>query len=607
MDLVHRIWSKEEPVSTLNLSLAERLKQLSGQVEADEPATEADAQAEPSRADAAAAATTDGSAAAGAEVRSGAAAATNVRTGEQEASKAAKAPKNPSETPVTEGGPTAAAAPSTGEVAVASPNEKELPKGVASSSAALPDAANTKPDNGKRFFRAPRWGSKPEKPANGDSPEANRVADSSAGTQPPEPSAESPAEPVAAAVDGGGPTAENALVSVQQALAELQTARQQFESEIRDRLDGAIADYQQRLATDTLAGDAAGQFEEKTKQATDKIFHEVKAQAWTMLNAVAGELRAFRDQFGQEVREHSGQIEEATRQAMQVRDNLNEALPLAREILQSLPQAGQEAAEQVRAASSAAVDEMQSSHQSLSAEIENQKNALKSLLQGCHEDEARLKEEIEKFRAEVGAAGEAQERTAGESLERLRSGAQETDTRLRSGLEELAGQIEQHLLSAELVDKATAQIETAAQQNVVEPALERIQNACSQADNLTESINRTSQGVIDRLGSARQQIESRLDALITEQRAVLESSMNGLHRKAAEELGNVVERAVAQSSQQLDDRLRSLFDNLLSSTSEQINGATRATLDTLHDGLKDVFEPETEKEIVDQAEVSRES
>ena len=134
---------------------------------------------------------------------------------------------------------------------------------------------------------------------------------------------------------------------------------------------------------------------------------------------------------------------------------------------------------------------------------------------------------------------------------------------------------------------------TAAVTTTSSPVLERVKNAGAEAESAAESLNRAGQEVVGRLGTARQEIESRLDALVGEQQGLLEASMGGFHRKAAEELGNLVERVVAQSSQQLDERLQSLCQDLLAATSKQIDGAARSTLSTLHQGLKEVFEAET--------------
>lgn len=621
MDIVSRIWPREAGSSTLDLSLAERLKQLTEQIPSDEAPNDPDGPAKPVLAGGAPDDAQDSSAMAVAEGKSQADAGsaedqppaqlTNQTEEENDARPDQVAHSGspalgqqeiaPRERP---GNPEAELQPS---VTTAAAPQSALRE----SSPATPEAAHPPADTGRRFFRAPRWGSKPQQPAQepnrppeGRKNEAEQTApQQSQNEQAENPSgrpANAPASPTLsqqfleqfkAAVDRAETAGETTLVSVRQALADLQTAKHEFEIEIRDRLDGAIAEYERRLASETLAEDAAGQLEERTRQATDKVFREVKEQAWVMLNAVAGELRSFRDQFGKEVQERVGLLDQATHQALQVKEGLEEALPQAKDMLQSLPLAGQEAAARVQAASEAITEQLQSSREALSEEIAAQKEALKALLNDCHQDELRLKQEIEKFRTEAEAAYDVLGRKADESLERLDAGADEAGTRVRAGLENLAGEIEQRMLSGELIEKATGQVERATQE-VVEPALERIRNAGAEANSVADSLTRTGDEVVGRLGTARQEIESRLDTLMEEQRNRFESSMNGFHRKAAEELGNVVERVVAQSSEQLDERLRSLFDDLLSSTSEQINGTARATLNSLQEGLKGVFDPQ---------------
>ena len=225
------------------------------------------------------------------------------------------------------------------------------------------------------------------------------------------------------------------------------------------------------------------------------------------------------------------------------------------------------------------------------------------LLQECRQDEMNLKEAIEKFRGEAGAACDILNRMADQSIERLNAGAEEATTRTRTGIENLAAEMEQRILSGGLVERATGQIERATRE-VVDPAIERIRNASVEADSVSNSLVQTGQQVVGRLEVARQGIEARLDTLLNEQQSLLEASMGGFQRKATEELGNLVERVVAQSSQQLNDRLRGLCQDLLVTTSKQINGAARATLGTLQQGLKEVFEPETAERETNSGELS---
>lgn len=616
MGFRQRIWPREAAPSPLDLSLTERLKKLS-ELAQEQQASKAMA-----------------SPAGRAETAPAPAAASDTATTEVQESGAETVPADavqPSEHEESAPAEAAAADPGSAaeEEAIPAEDNPEIPAQAETTPvAALPEPAvevATEVENGtpqeevsvaqttpepeaiESCTAGEASDSAPEKQENGDhAKETGQIQDPStesrqdAAAVAPDPPSATPAPPspekFEAPANAIEPTGESVLASIRQELAELRSARQEFEIEIRDRLDVAIAEYERRLTSEALAMEASGQFEGKTKQATDKIFREVKEQARGMLNAVGNELRTFRDQFGKEVQDRAVMLDEATRRAMRIKEKLDETLPVAEEVLHSLPLAGQEAATQVQAAAAAIADQLNGSHQALSLEIENQRSCFKTLLQDCHQDEMRLREEIEKFRTEIAAASELPARLAEESMERLRAGADEVDARLRTGLESLAGQIEHRLLSPEVVEKATTQIETAAQQQVLEPALECIWNASVEADSAAECLNRASQDVMGRLGAARQQIEARLDALMGEQQVVLESSLKGLHRRAADELGNVVERVVEQSTQQLDVRLHALFDDLLNSTNEHIDGVARTTLSNLHDGLKGIFEPESVEE-----------
>lgn len=618
MGIVQRIWSREVAPPSLELSLAERLKQLAEQAQPESPAKEACEPDSSAEAASPSAAAQDSAAAAVDETGSEAEAVLGMGTPPAEQEE-----KNATMQPIPAADPGTAA----GQEAVLTESHSEIPAAketapVAAEQAPLveaafepengpreecvalaiptPHPANGKWDMGRGFFPSATGGSMTKEQGNGNHAQEIRQAEENSAETPEEgaplasPAPESGTlllEQFQAAVHRPDATERDTLDSVRKALAELQETKQKFEAEIRDRLDAAIADYQRRLSSEALANDAAGQFEERTKRTTDKIFREVKEQAWVMLNAVSGELRSFRDQFGKEVRERVDMLDQTTQQALQVREGLEEALPQAKDVLQSLPLAGEEAAARVQAASAEFAEQLQSSRATLSMEIAAQREALKALLHDCHQDELRLKEEIEKFRTEADAACDLIGRKADESLERISTGTEAADAHVRECLENVAGEIEQRMLSGDLIEKATGRVGQAVQE-VVEPALERIRSAGTEADSKADSLTRTGQGVVDRLGMARQEIEARLGALVGEQRNLLESSVNQFHLKAAEELGNVVERVVAQSSQQLDERLRSLFDDLISSTSAQINSTARTTLSSLHDGLKGVFEPE---------------
>jgi hypothetical protein len=623
MGIVNRFWSRETAPPSLDLSLAERLKQLSGRPHPERPAKETDGSAESANAAEAqnakvteaaeAAAVAAGDAQPDGQKTSAPAEASSTDRGSKAGAKAVQ-PESRSEIPANE------VVPVTADELVAEESIMESENGPRKDFAGAPampqGRVNTESDTGRKFFRAPRWGSKPQNMGNADQAKGNGHVQEPAKEFRQESAPVAPAslshesilplvEQFKTPVDQAEARGESTVASVRQALAELQTAKQEFETEIRDRLDVAIAEYERRLTSEALVNEAAGQFEQRTKQATDKIFREVKDQAWVMLNAVGSELRAFREQFGKDIQDRAGLLDDATQQAMQVKEKLEETIPVARDILKSLPLAGEEAAARVQAASATIAEFLHSSRESLSQQMENHKNAFKALLQECRQEEMRLKEEIEKFRVETGSACDVLGRLADESLDRLNAGTQEAQARIRTDVENLAGEIEKRLLSADLVDKATAQIETAVQA-VVDPALERIRQAGNEADTVAGNLTRAGQEVTGKLGAARQEIESKLDSLMSEQQSALESSMNGFHRKAAEELGSVVERVVAQSSQQLDERLHSLFEDLLASTSDHINGVTRSTLSTLHDGLKDIFVPEHEEAVANSGEGSDE-
>jgi hypothetical protein len=617
MDIVNRFWPRETGSSDLDLSLSERLKQISGglqpvqpengdgkpgqKVETARPAAEA--QNTPvtaaANADSPAPAASAGTPAPLDHPESPAEEAIAAHSTDSAAREALQ-PESGSEIPAAEE-PVLVAAGQPPAVATAAEHKSTAQEIVVSAPAAPPDAADAPApwDMGRGVFRAPKWDSKPAAQAGDRLSEIREIKPSSSSIlqersffkpAPQEPGQQF-LERFQAAVERAETTGENTLASVQQALSELQSAKQDFEVELRERLDGALAEYEKRISSQDLLGDVAGQLEERTRQAADNIFREVQGQAWVMLNAVAGELRSFRDQFGKEIQERVGMLDKATQQALQLKEELAGALPQAEDILRSLTVAGQEASTQVHAASAAVAEQIRRSREALAQEMEAQRESLKALVQECRQDEINLKEAIEKFRGEAGAASDILNRMADQSIERLNAGTEEATAHARAGIENLAAEMEQRILSGGLVEKATAQIESATRE-VVDPAIERIRNASAEADSVSNSLVQTGQQVVGRLGVARQEIETRLDTLLNEQQSLLEASMGGFQRKATEELGNLVERVVAQSSQQLNDRLQGLCQDLLVTTSKQINGAARATLSTLHHGLKDVFEPE---------------
>jgi hypothetical protein len=357
------------------------------------------------------------------------------------------------------------------------------------------------------------------------------------------------------------------------------------------------------VSSPALPENFAEQLEQQTRQAADHILREVQGQARVMLNAVAGELRSFRDEFGKEIQERAGTFDRVAQQALEWKEKLDEALPRAEEVLRSLAVARQELSGQVASASEAVAGQLQSSREALLLEIETHTATLRELVDERHQSEVRLREEIDKFQREAAAACDVVSHLADHSLERLNAEIEQATGRVRAGMQDLATEVEHRILSGGLVEKATDRIEKAAQV-VVDPAVERIRNAGAEAETVADSLDRAGREVVGRMGAVRQEIEERLDTLMGEQQGLLEASMAGFHRKAAEELGNLVERVVAQSSQQLDERLQSVCQDLLAATSKQINGAARSTLSTLHQGLKEVFEPENAPGQADSGEGS---
>jgi hypothetical protein len=589
MDIVHRIWSREPASSGTGLSLAERLKQLTAENPSDEPESGSGKTAEKSQA-----------APSSADVQDSKVSVAMVTDSELETESSdvmgtldAHAGRNEEPAANRQRNPAATS------MVTATQSPADLL--AASLSQGRQSGENSASGAGRKVFRAPKWGSKPETPETSDRDEEIRELRGPSTPVQQEGSSSAPAtagldpqllEQLKEAVERAEKNGDAALSSVRDGLADLQLARQKFEAEIQERIEAAIAEHASRASSPTLPENFDEQMEQKTRQATDHILREVQGQARLMLNAVAGELRSFRDEFGKEIRERASTLDRATQQAIEWKEKLDEALPRAEEVLRSLSAARQEISGQVQSASEAIAEHLQSLRAALLQEIETQTATMQDLVNDHHQNEQRLREEIEKFQREAAAACDVVGHLADHSIERLNAEVEEATGRMRAGLENLATEIEQRILSGGLVEEATDRIENAAQR-VVEPAIECIKNSASQAESVADSLNRAGKEVVGRLGAARQEIESRLDALMGEQQGLLEASMSGFHRKAAEELGNLVERVVAQSSQQLDERLQVLCQDLLSATSKQINGAARSTLGTLHQGLKEVFEPET--------------
>lgn len=628
MDRKYRLWSREPEAPATDLSLTQRLNQLA---QGNRDTQNASGAAEPEKP----------AQTASAPVGSNASASVPAAGANAQASSApaeAAAPEKPAagraETTVRE-----ASVPANGsalraivETSVAVAEAEDEPEdfagnigaepqsgerqGPANSADKTPEAAPRAAEIHKSLFRLPRWGTMLDEPESvarvadaqsAETPkEANEAPQQAAVSAAPSPAAVEPvveqAEPVAEPAAEVKPTepvkpAEPAPVSAspspEQALGELQIVWDQFEAEMRTRLDDALAEMEQRMPAPVPVEEVTARLEQKAKVAADNISREVQGQARVMLDAVANELRGFRDQFGRDVQDRVRMLDRATMQALQMKEKLEDVLPKAEELLRAMASSQQEGTARLREATALVEEQLRLSREELASFTKVEGETLKALAVDCRQDEQRLKEEVDRFHREAEAAGDIFVRVADQSLERLNTGAEEAETRVRLGLEKVATEVESRILSGGLVEKATDQIEEAAQQ-VIEPMIDRVRNAGAEANSSADSLNRVSNDVLGRLDAARRQVESRLDELMTEQQAVLEAGMAGFQRKATEELGSLVERVVAESSEQLNDRLHALFQDLLISTSQQINTATRSTLNTLHDGLKEVFEPQPE-------------
>lgn len=408
-------------------------------------------------------------------------------------------------------------------------------------------------------------------------------------------------EPVKVAFAWAATIGEDTLASARQLLADLQDTKREFEAELQERFDGALAEFERRVSSHAAFDEVVGRLEQKSNLAQDNILHEVEEQTLSVFNTVVTELRSFRDQCIRVIQERAASLERTTQQALELKNRIEESFPQAEKILQSLSVKAQDASAQLEAASAAFSEELRDSRKSLSQEIEIEKETLNALTQERKREEMRMKEEIERFRRESAAAYDIFGDMADQSLQRLNAGVDEANARARAGLEDLAARIEQRILSGGFIEKVTEQVEQAAQ-GVVERAVERMKVAGAEAESTSASLAQASQRVVDRFGRARQEIESRLDSLMGEQHDLFQTTMAGFQREAAEDLGNVVERVVSQSAQELDERLRTLCNDLLVSTGKQIDGAARVTLDTVYTGLKEAFEPTpVEAELVQPA------
>jgi hypothetical protein len=616
MSILSRLWPREEPSPTLGLSLAARVKHLSASRSSNPPGNGCGSSPEevesaslsPAAADPAPSAVSDAASQGSAEF-----AATPTPPEHQ----ADRPPEEGAVEPAHQEGLSLEseleAWADKEEVFTTSAKESASANGHGSEStaseisegfaAAPPDGAEAAPALGGKVFRpAPADGKLQMDPAQDymlelqdrKSPTAEiRPELASLGSSSQALARQIP-EQVEAASERAEAIGEDPLVSIRQELAELQSGRQQFEAELRARVDSALMGLRQDQSSQMLVENAGDQLEQRTRQAADNIFREAEGQAWVMLNAVASELRTFRDQFAKEIGERTAVLDRVTQQALQVREKLDEALPRAEDVLRSLSHSGQKAAAQFQEASAALEDQLSSAREALTAHMEAQREALKAQTDERRQDELQLREEIGQFGKEAEARYNALIRTGDQALERINAGADEVETRIRGRLEKLAAEIEGRVLSGGLLEKATEQLERATQE-AVESSLERIKRAGLEANSVADSLNRTARQVSGQFDTAREEIEARLDSLLGKQQSLLEASMAGFQRRAREELGNLVERVVEQSSQQMLQRLNALGEDLLVSTSKQITDTARATLSTLHDGMKEIFEPAAEE------------
>ncbi len=395
-----------------------------------------------------------------------------------------------------------------------------------------------------------------------------------------------------AAVGRTEPTAEKNPVAGPGPAPELQTIQKQFEADFRKRLDGALAEFERRVSSQALVDDVAGQIEQRLRLVADGIFQEAKSQAWTMHSAVVSELRSFREQFSKEIEERVGMLDQAAQHALELKEELSQALPKAEQTLRSLAVSGQEATAGFEAASKLFEDQLRRSHEEMSRNVDAQRQDLESLAQGLRQDGVQWKQEMETFRSEAGAAGELLGRRTDESLEKLSAAADQAGARAKDEIEKLAAEVESRVLSGGLVERATEQLGQATEE-LVEPALERVRQASDQAHAAAGALAGEGERVASQLDAARQQIEARLDSLLAEQLNLLDGTMSGFQRKASEELGSLVERVVAQSTSELDGRLHGLLQDLFANTSRQINTVARATLSHMNEGLKEAFQPDS--------------
>lgn len=481
-------------------------------------------------------------------------------------------------------------------------NDTGEPAGVAvaEKSATRPAPPDTDPRAGESISRlAERDRGQQEKVMENSSPEIPEAK--RPGEEPSrEPAPSSPAsrgpgrqfmERFHAAVDRADPATEKSPASNWETPPDFQSIQKQFEADFRKRIDGALAEFESRISSQALVDDVAGQIEQRIRLAADGIFKEVKSQAWTMHSAVAGELRAFRDQFGKEIEERVGMLDQAAQQALQSKEKLEETIPRAEDAVRSLSVSSQEASDKFEAAAKGLEEQLRRTGEELSREIESQMEMSQTLSAKLRQEASQLNEQMETFRGESAAARDHLGSAADQSLEKVNAAAEETGARAREGIENLAREIERRILSGGLVERATERLGEATQE-MVEPALDRLRKATEESRSAAESLSTEGQRVAGQLDSAREQIEARLDGLLGEQLNLIEGAMTGFQRKASEDLGGLVERVVAQSTSQLDDRLHGLLQDLFATTSQQINTVARASLTNMNEGLKEAFKPQ---------------
>jgi hypothetical protein len=565
MSILNRLWPREEPTANSDPALAQRLNELTGKDETDSSKPKSAASSQ--RAAASTASAPEKAIEAPAADVSSAGAGQAARRQQTNT-----APRNSTSAIFTE---------QDGSQAVSSSSRVEERTGEAQ-------------ENGMENRRS-ESAQTPTKDKPEDTPEAAASSSSASGP------GRQFMERFHAAVDRAD-GAEKSPASGSEAPPDFQSIQKQFEADFRKRLDGALAEFERRVSSQALVDDISGQIEQRIRVVADGIFKEVKSQAWMMHSAVAGELRSFRDQFAKEIEERVGMLDRAAQHALQVKEKLEETLPKAEDTLRSLSASGQEAAARFQAASKVFADELRLSHEELSRDVEAQKESWQALAQGMRHDGEQLQAQMEKFRDEAAAAINVLGRTSDQSLEKIAAAADEVSARGRDGIEKLATEIERRILSGGLVEKATERLAKSTQE-LVEPALERIRKASQAADTAAESLASAGQHVSEQLDSARQQIQARLDGLLSEQLNLLEGAMSGFQRKASEELGDLVERVVAQSTSQMDERLHSMLQDLFATTTKQINTAARATLSNMHEGLKEAFKTEAFDPATDSASI----